>query len=354
MGKSTRDFWVKSIIFKLKLLFLVFCLFSNKRYQAIGEETKNLNVKNSIVNLNSSLKRNLKDNDFSKKFEENNNKYLSKNLSKFINYEVKAVAKAVSINNIIYPDISNYVPNGFVETPHKIFTFSSRGISRTRFCDGDFSSCIDGVLDIDFNLINLENYSFNPKVNLQSLSDRGTKFGEGISLGFKYAKSLLPNWSVAIGGENIIHLDETIDLGRNFYFVASTFMPLSNKDEKIHPILFLNGGIGSDFYGYKGNGFLGTTSCFGKSTLTGGGTNNCNWGPIGSIALVSNENFSLISEWFGYGYGSGFSIKPFKNKSIIFSFFATDFIQGFPAYVSEGCPKNICSTRFYGNLSLTF
>ena len=230
---------------------------------------------------------------------------------------------------------------------------SSRGISRTRHCDAAFLDCVDAILDIDFNLINLKNYSFNPKVSIQVYLIEAQNL-EGISLGFKSAKSLSPNWAVSIGGENIIHFDETIDLGRNFYFVASTFMPLSNEDEKITPILFLNGGIGSDFYGYKGNGFLGKTTCLGESTLTGGGTNNCNWGPIGSIALVLNENFSLISEWFGYGYGSGLSIKPLKNKSIIFSFFATDFIKGFPAYISDGCPKNICSTRFYGNLSLTF
>ena len=55
------------------------------------------------------------------------------------------------------------------------------------------NNCVDGVLDIDFNLINLENFSFNPKVNIQSLTNRGTQVGEGISLGFKAAKKISPN-----------------------------------------------------------------------------------------------------------------------------------------------------------------
>ena len=41
--------------------------------------------------------------------------------------------------------------------------------------------------------------------------------------------------------------------------LASTYIPLSNS--KKSNILFLNAGIGSDFYGYKGNGFLFRTPC---------------------------------------------------------------------------------------------
>ena len=212
---------------------------------------------------------------------------------------------------------------------------------------------MDAVLDIDFNLINLDKFSFNPKFSFQSLTNRGTSLGEGISLGFKTAKELSPNWSFAIGGENIIHLDNTIDLGRNFYLVASSHIPFSRKKEDPESFIFINAGIGSDFFGYKGNGFLGTTSCLGKPNLTGGGSENCNWGPIGSIAFVFNERFSLINEWFGYSYGSGFSYRPLKDSSMVFSFFATDFIEGFPSYASEGCPNNECSVRFYGSISLS-
>ena len=266
------------------------------------------------------------------------------------------MGRAVSIKGNQYPEISNYVPNAFVEDWRKISTFSLRGISKTRHCQGkNFSSrCIDGVLDIDFNFLNKEKFSLYPKFTIQSLTNRGTKIGETTSLGFKAAFKTNEKWSFAIGGENIIHFDNKIDLGKNFYLVSSTYYPLFNKKNENPAILFLNAGIGSDFYGYKGNGFIGSTYCFGTNTLTGNGRNLCTWGPIGSIALAFNDRFALVSEWFGYSYGVGLSFKPLANKNVGVSFYATDFIQGFPKYAKEGCPDNKCSTRFYGNVSFHF
>ena len=270
--------------------------------------------------------------------------------------DVRAMGRSVTINDYVFPEISNYVPNAFVEDWRKTLTVSSRGISATRMCHGkNFSSgCIDGVLDLDFNLINTNSFSFNPKVNIQSLTGRNTSIGEGLSLGFKAAHKFSDKWSFAIGGENIIHFDETIDLGRNFYLVASTFKPLYKSSQKNGPILFLNTGVGTDFYGYKGNGYLGRVNCFGKRTLTGDGTSNCNIGPIGSISIAFNDRFSFNNEWFGYGYGTGFSIRPIKDSSLSLSIYATDYIKGFPEYAKDWCPNKICKTRIYGSISLTF
>ena len=150
---------------------------------------------------------------------------------------------------------------------------------------------------------------------MQSLSNRGTDFGEGFSLGVKIAKEISPDWSIAFGGENIVHFDETIDLGHNYFLVASTYMPLNFR--KHSTMFFLNAGIGSDFYGYRGNGFLFRTPC-GSNTLTGTSTepNSCSWGPIASAALSINDRVSIISEWFGYSYGLGFSFSPFNEDSL--------------------------------------
>jgi len=268
---------------------------------------------------------------------------------------VRSRGKGVTVNGFYYPDISNYVPNAFVEDPDKNFGLSSRGISKTRFCTGkNFSErCIDGVLDVDFKLFNNNDISIYPKLNIQSLSNRGTNFGDGLSLGVKIAKEISPDWSIAFGGENIVHFDETIDLGHNFFAVASTYIPLNPS--KSSTILFINAGIGSDFYGYKGNGFLFRTPC-GSNTLTGTTVepNSCSWGPIASLALSINDRLSVISEWFGYSYGIGFSLRPFKEDSLNISFFATDFINGFPNFAKEYCPSKRCETRFYGSIGVTF
>ena len=284
------------------------------------------------------------------------NQIIIKNIGNKINsFSVRSTGKGVTVNGSYYPDISNYVPNAYVEDPNKLFGLSTRGISKTRFCNGNnFSkSCMDGILDLDFKLFNNNKFSIYPKINIQSLTNRGTDFGDGISMGVKVAKELSTNWSLALGGENIFHFDDTIDLGHNFYFMASTYIPLSTRENS--NILFLNAGIGSDFYGYKGNGFLFRTPC-GNNTLTGTSDkpNSCSWGPIGSVAYSLNDRFSIISEWFGYSYGAGFSIRPFQANSLSLSLFATDFIKGFPKYAEDYCTGGMCQTRFYGTISLNF
>ena len=270
--------------------------------------------------------------------------------------KVKSYGKAISINSIYYPEISSYVPNAYVQDHDLNITSSIRLISKTRHCIGqNFSQkCFDGVADLDLNLLRGSKYSLNSKFSIQSLTNRGSDFGEGISMGFKLAKEITSDWSLAIGGENIIHFDDTIDLGRNFYLVTSTYRTIGKDNKKTPPILFLNAGIGSDFYGYKGNGFLGKTYCFGENTLTGEGSDFCTWGPIGSIALALNDKFTIVNEWFGYSYGVGFSLKPFESSTFILSIFATDFIKDFPTYANDLCGTNNCSTRYYGTISLSF
>ena len=272
--------------------------------------------------------------------------------------KINSLGRAIAFNSIYYPDISSYVPNAYIQYDKKKINSSLRLISKTRHCHGDnFSNiCSDGLLDVDFNILRASDLSLNSKISFQSLTNRGTDFGEGISLGFKLAKEVSNKWSVAIGGENVVHFDDTIDLGRNFYIITSTYKQIGNGNKKNPPIIFLNAGLGSDFYGYKGNGFLFRTTCLGKNTLTANNNNSntCSWGPIGSIALSLNDRISIINEWFGYSYGTGISLRPFKEHSMNLSFFATDFINGFPKYAQDNCPNTLCETRFYGTISLNF
>ena len=60
-----------------------------------------------------------------------------KNIGKKINtFSVRSTGRSVTVNGFNYPDISNYVPNAFVEDPYKSFGLSTRAISKTRFCNG--------------------------------------------------------------------------------------------------------------------------------------------------------------------------------------------------------------------------
>jgi hypothetical protein len=357
----------------IKLIYIVYILslnfleiFAQEKIKVFEPNNgKNLMIADSFNKRISSLKWEREDINkiHSLKWEKINNETknsLIKNLNSIGNSrkvnKVKALDRSIVFNKIHYPEISHYVPNGYVSFSDKSFTTSLRTISKLRHCEGkNFESkCADGIFNLDLNLFNSDSYSLNTKFSLQSISNRGTSFGEESSLGFKFAKEISPNWSFAVGGENLIHFDNTIDLGRNYYLIASTFKQIGSSKKEYPSILFLNIGIGSDFYGYKGNGFLWRAPCLGEPNLTGDKENKCSWGPIGSIALAPNNRLSFVTEWFGYSYGSGFSIKPFKEQSLILSLYATDFIKGFPKYAEEYCPKNKCSPRFYGNISLSF
>lgn len=344
-----------------KTFFLLFItLYYSLFFKSFSKETHNFFDSLLISNLKWEYKH---DNDLYKKLNwhiDDSVDVLKKynQISKFKNsFNVYAIGRAITVNGFPYPEISNYVPNAYVEDWQKTYSLSFRGISKTRSCVGkNFADhCADGVLDFDFNLINTENFSFNPKFNIQSLGGRkGSKFGEGVSMGFKTASKISPKWSIAVGGENIIHFDDTIDLGRNFYIMTSTYYPLGSRKDRNPSILFINAGIGSDFYGYRGNGFLGSTYCFGSKTLTGEGNDNCNWGPITSIAYAFNDRIAIVSEWFGYGYGTGISMRPFAGQSINISLYLTDFIKGFPQYIQDSCEKNNCESRIYGSVSINY
>ncbi len=80
----------------------------------------------------------------------------------------------------------------------------------------------------------------------------------------------------------------------------------------------------------------------------------CNWGPIGSIAYTFNNRFALIGEWFGYGYGTGISFRPFDKSSLSLSVYLTDFISNFPDYIKEHCPSNNCEPRLYSGITFSF
>ena len=61
-------------------------------------------------------------------------------------------------------------------------------------------NCGDGILNISYGLLNNETSSLSFDYTIQSLTSRrkGTKIGEGKSMGFKLAKELNPNWSLAL------------------------------------------------------------------------------------------------------------------------------------------------------------
>ncbi len=275
--------------------------------------------------------------------------------------KVRGLARGITVTGAPYPDVGLEVPNGFAVDPEFSVSTILAGVNRTRPCSvpPGFSwiDCADVQAYLEITPIRTERASLGFQWGIQSLSSRngGTATFAGQSLGFKAAVNLSPTTGLAFGGENIIQLDDTVDLGRNFYLVLSQAIPLGRGPEPMLAVVTV--GIGSDFFGYGGNGTLGATDCLSGrniSSLNFPSGTDCFWGPIGSVSLLLNSRLSIGAEWFGYGFGAGLSLRPIKDLPLTFSLYATDFLGNNPSYISSLCTTDPCEARYYGRLTLSF
>ncbi|MBU6354179.1 MAG: hypothetical protein KGQ81_04385 [Cyanobacteria bacterium REEB498] len=270
---------------------------------------------------------------------------------------VQGLARDVTVNGRVYPSAVFQVPNGFAQDPRLWGSVTAVGISRTRPCSKDNLDCADAQVYVDVTPLRVGPASLALQWGVQSLSSRngGTPAFSGQHLGFRAAVNLGPTTGLAIGGEQVVQFDDKSDLGRDFYAVVSQAVPLGAGERP--PLLVATAGVGSDLYGYKGNGWLGRTSCGGSRAITS--TNypsgsDCTWGPIGSVALFLNDRISIGSEWFGYGFTAGLAVKPFADWPLTLSVLATDFLGNTPGYIQDDCPDRTCRTRLYGRLTQSF
>ncbi len=275
--------------------------------------------------------------------------------------KVRGLARGITVNGDPYPDTGLNVPNGFAQDPEFTVSTTLTGTSRTRSCrvapGGDWIDCADTEAYLDITPFKGEYASLGFQYTIQSLTsrNRGTGVFAGQSIGFRTAVNLTPTTGLAFGGEHIIQLDNTTDLGRNFYLVLSQAIPFSRGQNPI--LLVATAGIGSDFYGYAGNGTLGSTNCLSGNNVSSlnypTGT-DCFWGPIGALTLHLGSQVSIGYEWFGYGIGAGLSVRPIKDIPLTFSLYATDFLGNTPSYLDGLCTTNPCEPRYYGRLTMSF
>jgi len=273
--------------------------------------------------------------------------------------QVRSVGRGFTVNGNPYPDISLKLPNAFALDQQFNFSAQLIGTSRTRPCqvggDVSWSDCADGDLFLELTPLTGKNASLGINWTMQSLSDRNTSFGSGQSLGFKGAVNLTPTLGLAFGGEQIIQFDGDTDLGRNYYLLLSQAVPLSKAEKPA--MLVATAGVGSDSFGYGGNGVLGSTNCIGGGNISSKnypkGT-DCYWGPVGALSVAINDRLSIGAEWFGYGIGAGISLRPFSELPLTATFYATDFLGNTPSYIQDTCPTDPCETRYYGRLTYSF
>ena len=206
----------------------------------------------------------------------------------------------------IGPDIGWKLPNGFKWNDTYSFDLSARGFSG-QFRDGRpflHWNGGDATAQAHWKTFSTKESSFGLNGSMRSVY-QGKKFGggstgifeEGFSLGFRYDRKLNKQSGFAIGGEQLIQLDDTTDTGRNIYLMKSKGIWLNNKKNDF-PLLVINGGIGSGRFASNENIRL---FCFEDFDQKIGGIskidNDLCFGPVGSISFLPNKSLSFFTEY---------------------------------------------------------
>ena len=247
------------------------------------------------------------------KWENLNKEYLNKIQERITNAEVEQSLSFYSQNRSIAfsdgsigPDIGWKLPNGFKWNDSYSFDLSGRGFSgQIRFgrpflhWNGG-----DATGQAHWKTFSTKNSSFGLNGSMRSLY-QGQKFGggstglfeEGLSLGFRYDRKLNKHSGFAIGGEQLIQLDDKTDTGRNIYLMKSKGIWLNNKKNDF-PLLVINGGIASGRFASNKNIHLFCFEDFDKErSLSSKIDNDLCFGPVGSISLLPNRSLSFFTEY---------------------------------------------------------
>lgn len=269
---------------------------------------------------------------------------------------VSGSARRIVMDGIVFPAGGFYVPNSFTNSAADKWYVFLHGISRVRnkqLRSGCEPDCSDAIAYVEYDLTKGRKSSLSLQFSLHSLTGRngGTSFGEGTSLGFKYARRIGPSSSLSFGGEHLFQFDDTVDLGRNFYLGFSRFFRLSMGRYIDGAGLLINVGLGSGIYSIYDNELLSFDSPIGGNNIFDD-SDRLSFGIVGSASYYFSEKISVGFEYAGYGFGAGFSFKPLEGYPITSTLYLYDIIDDFPTGIP--CAEDPCKPRLYGRLSFSF
>ena len=328
----------KSVIKSIIFLFFFISIFSLKKLSGKSQEIKkNTLEKNKIdkkLDFNKSINlsnlnweifhfQNDKKNPSWEKLELDDFDKLTNRKKSLNKKKLNILNRSIVINNKVGPDISWLIPPGFSWNSIYKFDLNVRGHNseipnppHRNFFGWNNG---DAVGLFSYQFLHLNKASFGLNLGIRSLyqGDNAiggqSKFGEGISGGFRYDYELSENSGFAFGGEQLIHFDSLTDTGRNIYLTASKGWWSSEEDD--FPLYVATAGIGT------GRMAVGTVKGFCSGILDGAGTEirtkrNLCWAPVFSIASVWNQNLSTFFEYNSRFFLLGTSLAPFEDIPI--------------------------------------
>ncbi len=217
------------------------------------------------------------------------------------------------------PDIAWIVPIGLRWSKKHNFDSSIRGHNRRK--EGEkFLAWNEGdaVGQFYYQPIKFNDSSLGLNIGFRSvyqgsIAGGGTPIGEGMSLGFRYDRSLTKTSGFAFGAEQLLHFDGKTDTGRDIYLTFTKGW-WQNPEFKSYPfpLTVTTFGLGTGKLA-EGNikGFC--SNLFGGSGTEIAHQRSLCWAPIFNIARVHNEYFSTFFEYNSKLFLLGSSLSPFKK-----------------------------------------
>ena len=202
------------------------------------------------------------------------------------------------------PDIGWRVPNGFRWSRRWFADLNVYGKNRRKQGDDNFLDWGDGngVGILHTNLLQTEHWSVALSTSFSSLQNNPNIPGGpngingGLSSGFRIARSIGDTGGIAFGAEQLIQWDDKTDTGRNLYLMASKGWWLGSEDKNF-PLLIANGGFGTGYFSWNSNLRFACAYNVEKRLNQFSIDNDLCWAPIGTVALVMNEYWSVFTEY---------------------------------------------------------
>jgi hypothetical protein len=213
------------------------------------------------------------------------------------------------------PDLAWKVPQGFRWSEQWFLDFSVAG-ANTRPPKSSFWAWNNGdaVGELHVRMIQQQNWSFGVNATFRSVyqgtSAAGgtTAIGDGFATGFRLDYALSKTTGIALGAEQLIQYDSTNDSGRNLYLVGSKGWWLGGRPGSF-PLVAGTVGFGTGRFSRNTNlQFACTSSITGSLDVNRGIAYPLCWNPIGSAALLVNQNWSVFSEYNSEDWLAGVSL----------------------------------------------
>lgn len=350
-----KSVWVKLVFFLTLSIKIFSILLNNKNVYPNEIDSFNTHFKNINYDKESSIdwkkiqtksknKKPLlwkKSDLLRKKFFKDNS--TNNNQNKILNtYEISSLNRSIVFNNdVIGPDISWLVPNGFKWSPRYKIDTSIRGynqdLSNRRTPKQQFLEWGNGdaVGQFYYQFLDNKKASYGVNIGLRSVtksSNNKSPIGDGTSIGFRRDYKLTNTSGFAFGAEQLIHFNGVTDTGRDLYLTISKAFWKDNKEGQF-PLRIATAALAT------GRLAEGNIRGLCSDLLDGAGTEEhfhrrlC-WAPVFSLANVFNQNISTFFEYNSRFFLIGTSVAPFERSGLRGTFAVTiaDHIDNYKLY----------------------